>query len=77
MVRTGCVGGGQGLALLRTRIVSLTTAASIPGFVLMHRANHFAAYMFAARILFCPRVFYPVHVELRYRDPILWIMRCL
>jgi hypothetical protein len=64
---------GKGLARLGTLIVSLITVASIPGFVLMYRANRLAAYMLASCLLFYPLVYYLVQVDLRYHYPILWV----
>jgi len=65
--------GGRGLELLGTLVVSLITAASIPGLVLMYRANRFAAYLLASCLFSFPLVHYLVQVDLRYRFPILWV----
>lgn len=65
--------GGGGLALLGTLIISVITAASIPGLLLMHRANRVAADMLAACLVSYSLVYYLVHVNLRYRYPILWV----
>lgn len=67
------VAGGPGLALLGALFVSVLTAASIPGLLLMYRENRFAAYMLGACIVFYPLVHYLVHVDVRYRYPILWV----
>jgi len=65
--------GGKGLALMAAMIVSLLTLASIPGLILMHRENRFAAYMLAACLVFFPLVYYVVNVDVRYRYPVLWV----
>jgi hypothetical protein len=65
--------GGPGLALLGALYVSVLTAASIPGLLLMYRENRFATYMLGECIVLYPLVHYLVHVDVRYRYPILWV----
>ena len=63
----------HGLALFGAIIVSLITAASIPGLVLMYRANRLAATMLAGGCLFYPLANYMINIDFRYRFPILWV----
>ena len=65
--------GGGGLALLGRLIISVFTGASILGLVLMHQARPLAAHMLTACAVSYSLVYYLVHVDLRYRFPILWI----
>jgi hypothetical protein len=65
--------GGEGFALLGTMIISVLTIASILGLLIMHRENPFASYMLAGCAVSYSLVYYLVHVNLRYRYPILWI----
>lgn len=66
-------GGKYPLEVLGQFIVSLLTALSIPGLWLLFQTYRFAGQLLLTCLLAFPLTYYVVHVNLRYRYPILWV----